>query len=229
MSLFDDFISLLFPRICASCSKLLFKNEEVICTKCLYKLPRTNFHKFVQNPVMEVFWGRVKIHSAATFLHFTKTGRVQKLVHQLKYKNKTEVGVLLGELYGRDLKKADLFKNVNVIIPVPLHWKKQMQRGFNQSEMFGRGLSKAMKARLDTKTLLRSVATETQTKKSRIERWENVSEVFDLKDEKQLEGKHILLVDDVITTGATMEACASKLLEIKDVRVSLATIAFASK
>jgi len=178
---------------------------------------------------MEVFWGRVKIHSAATFLHFTKTGRVQKLVHQLKYKNKTEVGVLLGELYGRDLKKADLFKNVNVIIPVPLHWKKQMQRGFNQSEMFGRGLSKAMKARLDTKTLLRSVATETQTKKSRIERWENVSEVFDLKDEKQLEGKHILLVDDVITTGATMEACASKLLEIKDVRVSLATIAFASK
>jgi len=178
---------------------------------------------------MEIFWGRIRIHSAATFLNFTKSGRVQRLVHQLKYKSKTEVGILLGELYGRDLKKATLFENVDVIIPVPLHWKKQKQRGFNQSEMFGRGLAKAMKVKLDCETLIRNVATETQTKKSRIQRWENVSEVFELKDEAQLEGKHILLVDDVITTGSTLEASANKLLSIPDVKVSVATIAFASK
>ena len=178
---------------------------------------------------MEIFWGRIKIHSAATFLNFTKSGRVQKLVHQLKYKSKIEVGLLLGELYGGDLKKAALFESVEVIIPIPLHWKKQKKRGFNQSEMFGRGLAKAMNVQLDTDSLYRKVDTATQTKKSRIQRWENVSDVFALKNEANLEGKHILLVDDVITTGSTLEASANKLLEIPGVKVSLATIAFASK
>ena len=179
--------------------------------------------------MMEIFWGRIKIFSAAAFLNFTKSGRVQRLVHQLKYKSKIEVGTLLGELYGRDLKQADLFKNVELIIPIPLHWKKQKKRGFNQSEIFGRGLAKAMNAQLDTVSLYRKVHTETQTKKSRIERWENVREVFALKNEVHLEGKHILLIDDVITTGSTLEAAAGKLLSIPGVKVSLATIAFASK
>ena len=178
---------------------------------------------------MQIFWGRIKIHSAASFLNFTKSGRVQKLVHQLKYKGKKEVGVLLGELYGSELKHAELYKDIDLVIPIPLHWKKQKKRGFNQSEMFGRGLAKAMNIRLDTVSLYRKVDTETQTKKSRIQRWENVSEVFALKSEAHLEGKHILLVDDVITTGSTMEASANKLLEIPGVKVSLATIAFASK
>jgi ComF family protein len=229
MSLFDDLISLIFPRICASCGKLLFKNEEVICTKCLYKLPKTNFHKFADNPMMEIFWGRINIYSAATFLNFTKSGRVQRLVHQLKYKSRIEVGTLLGELYGRDLKNAVLFESVELIIPIPLHWKKQKKRGFNQSEIFGRGLAKAMNVQLDTTSLYRKVDTGTQTKKSRVQRWENVREVFALKNEAHLEGKHILLVDDVITTGSTLEASASKLLTIPGVKVSLATIAFASK
>lgn len=229
MKLFDDFLSLIFPRICASCGKLLFKNEDIICTKCLYKLPKTNFHRFADNQVMQIFWGRIQLHSAAAFLNFSKSGRVQRLVHQLKYKNKTNVGVLLGELYGGDLKKAVLFSTVDVVIPVPLHWKKQKKRGFNQSEMFGRGLAKAMNAKLDTQTLIRNVNTDTQTKKSKAERWENVRDVFELKDPEHLKGKHILLVDDVITTGATMEASATTLMTITGVKVSAATIAFASK
>jgi ComF family protein len=229
MKLFDDFISLIFPRICAACGELFFKNEEIICTKCLYKLPKTNFHCFADNPVMQIFWGRIELHSAAAFLNFTKSGRVQRLVHQLKYKSKTEVGILLGELYGRDLKKAVLFQTVDIVVPVPLHWKKQKKRGFNQSEMFGRGLAKSMNAKLDINTLSRRVDTETQTKKSKAERWENVRDVFELTNPAHFEGKHILLVDDVITTGATMEASANTLLTIPGVKVSVATIAFASK
>ena len=229
MSLFDDFISLIFPRVCMSCGYLLYKSEDVICTKCLYKLPRTFFHKHSDNPVMQMFWGRINICSAASFLNFTKSGMVQKLVHKLKYKGKTEVGAMLGELYGSELKHAELFKDIDLVIPIPLHWKKQKKRGFNQSEMFGRGLAKTMNIRLDTISLYRKVDTETQTKKSRAERWENVSGVFELKNGQHLEDKHILLVDDVITTGSTMEASATRLLEIPGVKVSLATIAIASK
>ncbi len=229
MTLFDDFISLIFPQVCNSCGKLLFKNEEIICTKCLYKLPKTNFHKNNDNPVMQIFWGRIELHSAAAFLNFTKSGKVQRLIHQLKYKSKTEVGVLLGELYGKDLKKADLYKSIDVVIPVPLHWKKQKKRGFNQSDVFGRGIAKSMNIKLDTKSLIRNVDTATQTKKTREQRWENVRDVFELKNGKQLEDKHILLIDDVITTGSTMEASANTLLTIPGVKVSVATIAFASK
>jgi ComF family protein len=229
MKLFDDFLSLIFPRICASCGKLLFKNEDIICTKCLYKLPKTNYHRFADNPVMQIFWGRIQLHSAAAFLNFTKSGRVQRLVHQLKYKSKTDVGILLGDLYGQDLKKAVLFSTADVVIPVPLHWKKQKKRGFNQSEMFGRGLAKAMNAKLDTQTLIRIVNTSTQTKKSKVERWENVKDVFELTNPAHLEGKHILLVDDVITTGSTMEASAAALMKVPGVKVSVATIAFATK
>lgn len=229
MSLFDDFISLFFPHLCVGCGNQLFKNEDIICTSCLYKLPKTNFHRHPDNPVMQIFWGRTEIYSATSFLYFAKKGRVQRMIHALKYKGRTDVGFLLGELYGKELNSSDLFSSVEVIIPVPLHWKKQKKRGYNQSEIFGKGLARSMHAKLDTQSLFREIETETQTKKSRYKRWENVKEVFSVKGETQLEGKHILLVDDVITTGATIEASASKLLDIPGVRVSLASIAFASQ
>ena len=229
MSIFDDFISLFFPHLCVGCGNQLFKNEGVICTSCLYKLPKTNFHNHHDNPVMQIFWGRIRLHSAASFLYFAKKGRVQHIVHALKYKGRREVGQLMGELYGKDLKSSELFNSVEVIIPVPLHWKKQKKRGFNQSEIFGKGLARSMNAILDTQSLYRHVDTETQTRKSRIKRWENVKEVFAVKNENLLEGRHILLVDDVITTGATLEASATKLLEIPGVKVSVASIAFANQ
>lgn len=223
----NDFISLIFPNVCASCGKSLFQKEHSICTWCAYHLPRTDFHKHNDNPIAKIFWGRVNIYAAAAFYNFGKGGKVQHLVHQLKYKGQKEIGVSLGKLYGFDLKKSEEFATVDTIIPVPLHPKRKRQRGYNQSEFFAQGLSESMKVVTDFKTLFRALESQTQTKRSRFSRWKNVESVFQLKNAKRLEGKHILLVDDVITTGATLEACAHTLLKIPGVRVSVATIAYA--
>ena len=193
-----------------------------------FHLPKTNFHLDNDNPVAKIFWGRVSIHSAAAFYAFNKGGKVQHLVHQLKYKGRQEVGVSVGKLYGYELMQSDYFKTVNTIIPVPLHPKKQKKRGYNQSDCFAQGLSKSMKVEVDYKTLYRAFESETQTKKSRFNRWKNVETIFQLRDLNTLQGKHVLLVDDVITTGATFEACAQTLLQVPDIKVSIAAMAYAS-
>jgi ComF family protein len=223
----SDFISLAFPHVCVSCGKCLYKKEHTICTYCAYHLPKTNFHSDADNPVAKVFWGRVTIHSAAAFYGFNKGGKVQHLIHQLKYKGKKNIGVAIGKLYGYELKNCLDFNTVNIIVPVPLHPKKLKKRGYNQSAAFAEGLAESMNIEADYKTLYREVESETQTKKSRFNRWQNVESIFQLHDTKTLEGKHILLVDDVITTGATLEACAHTLLQAPDVKVSIATIAYA--
>ncbi|MDQ3048790.1 MAG: ComF family protein [Bacteroidota bacterium] len=224
----NDFISLIFPQVCVSCGNSLFKHEFSICTYCAYHLPKTNFHLNNDNPVAKIFWGRINIHSAAAYYGFNKGGRVQHLIHQLKYKGQKEVGLTVGRLYGQDLKLSELFKTVETVIPVPLHARRQRKRGYNQSDYFANGLAQSMEVEADTKTLFRPFESETQTRKSRFSRWENVESVFQLKQQEKLEGKHILLVDDVITTGATLEACAQTLLKVPGVRISVATIAYAS-
>lgn len=224
----NDFISLIFPHVCASCGKSLYKNEHSICTYCAYHLPKTNYHLDNENPVAKIFWGRVNIHSAGAFYGFNKGGKVQHLIHQLKYKGKKEVGVTVGKWYGYALKHSPAFNTVDIVIPVPLHPKKEKKRGYNQSRFFAEGLAHSMNAKADFTTLIRAKESETQTKKSRFTRWKNVETVFQLRDTASLKGKHILLVDDVITTGATLEACAHTLLQIPDVKVSVATIAYAS-
>lgn len=221
----SDFLSLFYPVICLSCGKTLYKGEEIICTYCHYHLPKTNFHLDKDNPVARHFWGKVTIHSAASYYFFNKGEKVQHLIHQLKYKERKEIGVFIGKQYGHDLKEAPLFNEVDVIIPVPLHAKKKRKRGYNQSELFATGLAESMKKKLDVKILYRAKASKTQTKKSRFERWENVNEIFALKNKEKLSGKHILLVDDVITTGSTLEACTQVLLQLPDVKVSIATMA----
>ncbi|MCW3104896.1 MAG: Amidophosphoribosyltransferase [Bacteroidetes bacterium] len=226
--MFDDFISLIFPRICLSCGKSLYKSEHSICTYCSYHLPKTNYHTDNENPIAKIFWGRINIHSASAYYAFGKGGKVQHLIHQLKYRGQKDIGVTLGKFYGYDLRKCDSFKTVETIIPVPLHPRKQKKRGYNQSEFFAAGLAETMKAKTDFSTLYRAYESETQTRKSRFSRWKNVETVFRLKDPEQLAGRHILLVDDVITTGATLEACAQTLLQIPGVRISIATIAYAS-
>lgn len=228
MRLVDDIVGLFFPKICNACGAVLLRNEETICTRCLYTLPRTNFHQHSENPVKELFWGRLPIRSATAYLHFAKAGRVQHLIHQFKYKGKLEVGRTLGRMYGNDLRASPYFKDIEAIIPVPLHWSKQKSRGFNQSEIFGREMAIAMNVPIITDVLIREKATATQTRKSRFERWQNVSYVFKLENSEKIAGKHILLVDDVITTGATIEASASALLEVPGVKVSLAFLAMAS-
>ena len=228
MNLIDDFISLFFPKTCAACGYNLFANEKVICTKCIYHLPKTNFHNDEDNPVSKVFRGRVNLESAAALYYYRKGGKVQHLIHQFKYKGHKDIGLFLGEQYGYELLTSDIFKGIDTIVPVPLHPKKLQKRGFNQSEVFANGLSKSMQKEVDTASVARTVATSTQTRKSRYKRWENVNEIFVLKHPEKLAGKHILVVDDVITTGATMEACVQTILQIPETRVSVVSIGFAA-
>jgi len=222
-----DFFNLFFPDICQACGEPLVKNENVICLSCLYKLPKTNFHMHENNPISRIFWGRANIHAATSFLFFNKGGSVQKLIHQFKYKGKIETGRYLGELLGFDLRKSDLFKNIDIIIPVPLHPRKLHIRGYNQSDIIADGIGNSMKVEVSASTLIRTVHTETQTKKTRYKRWENVKGKFDIKNPELIEGKHILLIDDVLTTGATLESCAQTLLDVPNLKVSLATLAYA--
>ena len=222
-----DFVNLFFPNNCSACGNSLISQEEVICTSCLFKLPRTNFHFENENPIARIFWGRVNLEMATSFLFFNKGGNVQKLVHQLKYKGKKNVGHYLGKLFGNELCQSPLFTAVDLIVPVPLHPKKERLRGFNQSLVLAEGLSKSLQKPLSSDNLIRLVHTSTQTKKSRYSRWENVKDVFGIKVPEKFVGKHILLVDDVLTTGATTEACAQKILEIEGTKVYVVTLAYA--
>ncbi len=223
----DDFIGLVYPRICCGCGNSLWKHEHVLCDTCNYHLPRTNFHLQNDNPVNRIFWGRVNILSATSYLLFNKGSKVQGLIHALKYKGRKDIGIFLGEEFGKTLRECLPYSSSKIIIPVPLHRKKYLKRGYNQSEQFAIGLSSSMGIPYTILFLLRKNETETQTHKSRFLRWKNVNDIFYLKDPDKLAGSKILLVDDVVTTGATLEACISKLSVIPSVSISVATIAYA--
>ena len=225
----EGFISLFYPRLCLACGKNSPPTKQIICVNCQYYLPKTNFHIEKENNFTDRFWGRFPLYTGAAMYHFIKKGRVQHLIHNLKYNNKPEVGYFIGLKYGEILKEASLYKDVDVIIPVPLHPKRERQRGYNQSEAFARGLAESMEIRYYSKVLVRTIATTSQTKKSRIERLKNVETAFQLIRPEILQGKNVLIVDDVLTTGATLEACALKILEISKVRISLATIGIAER
>ena len=224
--LWDDFWGLLFPRICYGCGNYLVKNEKLICTECYVVIPRTNFHTVKDNPVAQTFWGRCKIESAAAFSYFNKGSRIRKLIHGLKYNGIREIGHELGKIYGLSLKSSGFLDNVDFIVPVPLHKSKERTRGFNQSEAISVGISEAAGLPMITNAIKRQTATLTQTKRSRADRWDNVEGIFALKNRELLAGKHILLVDDVITTGATMESCVNEILKAEGAKVSLVALAY---
>ncbi len=225
----EDFLGLIYPELCLACAKNLPPGNEAVCIQCQYYLPKTDFHTYKENPFAEHFWGRVKIEAGTALYHFVKSGRTQKLIHNLKYKHKTEIGVNLGRLYGKTLREAPIFKEVDLILPVPMHPRKEKKRGYNQCDLFARGLSETMEVPWSKNILIKNEDTATQTKKTRQERFDNVKSAFELLNPKALRGKHVLIVDDVITTGATLEACAHKILEIPGVKVSMATIAIARR
>lgn len=224
----DDLFSLFFPDLCLGCGEPLVKGERYLCSVCQFHLPRTNFQFDIDNAVARVFWGRVKLEAAASFCYFTKGSNIQRLLHKLKYEGDREIGLYLGETYGRELKASILYDEIDLIIPVPLHPRKQRKRGYNQSEAIGQGLSRTLQAALETNVLFRKTNTSTQTRKTRYKRWENVENVFEVRRPDLIRDKNVLLVDDVITTGATLEACAAALLTEQGVRVSVVSIAYAS-
>ena len=226
-SFLESFFSLLAPVTCVACGNNLLKHEKMICTSCLYNLPRTNFHRTKENTVQQIFWGRVQIEEASSYFFFQKKSVFQNIIHQLKYHGNREVGRIMGQLYAKELKEAHYFSDVDYVVPVPLHPKRLHERGYNQSEYFARGLAEILKLPLISDNLLRKIYTQTQTQKNKENRWENVKNAFTLKNTEQFANKHILLVDDVLTTGATLEACAAAILLADNAKVSIATIALA--
>ncbi|MCU0437113.1 MAG: ComF family protein [Raineya sp.] len=227
--LIQDFISLIFPDSCYSCQGVLLQGEYKVCTACRGNLPFTNYHKLnpSDNPITQKFFGKVPILYGLSFLQFAKDGKVQRLLHHIKYKNEPELAEILGNWYGAELFEKSFHQKFDMILSVPLHPKKLKIRGYNQSDYFGRGLSKQLQIPFYDNILLRNVHSSTQTKKTRYERWQNVHTIFNVSDSVDIKDKSILLVDDVITTGATLEACAKVLLELDVKFISIATIAVA--
>ena len=223
----SDFVSLIFPELCAACHTSLVANEDVLCTDCLYNLPYTNFHLQPSNIVAQQFWGKLPVEAAYAMYFFNKGGKVQKLMHHFKYDGMQHIGNLLGSIAGRQLLQNDIFANVDYIIPVPLHKKRLRERGYNQSACFADGLAKKLTAKVELDNLIRNIATKTQTQRSRFARFENMQEVFAIAYPEKLAGKHILLVDDIVTTGSTLEACGQELLKVPGLKLSIATIAYA--
>lgn len=225
--LWDDFISLLFPRLCYACGNHLMRNEYLICTECFVVIPRTNYHSIPDNPVAQLFWGRCLIEKAAAFSYYNKGSRIRNLIHNLKYKGIREIGYELGRIYGQSLKSSGFICDIDLVIPVPLHPAKKRIRGFNQSETISRGIADIAMLPVDVNSLARIMVSATQTKRSRYDRWTNVEGIFQVIDPQSIIGKHVLLVDDVITTGSTIESCTNELLKVEGVKVSVAALAYA--
>ncbi len=224
----QDFISLIYPRNCVACGNSLYKHEDQVCNYCYVNLPKTYFHLQSNNLVKNLFYGRVNIEQAGSFYLFHKKGSIQKILHDIKYKNNKDLAVLVGNWYAKDLLRDAFIKQSACIIPVPLHPKKYKQRGFNQSEEFARGLAEALSIPLNTTLLTRSAYTSTQTLKNKFERWENVEDKFVITETEEFKHQSIILVDDVITTGATIEACCHALKQIEGIKISVLSIAYAA-
>lgn len=220
-------VNLFYPRLCVLCNGSLLIAEKHICTVCQLDLPLTNFHLEKDNPLEKIFWGRTQLNRAFAFVYFKKGGAVQRMLHQLKYKGNTELAEYLGLLYGTNLKETIYNEKIEAVIAIPLHISKLRKRGYNQSELFANGLAETLQIENLSNSIIRNKATETQTKKARFDRWQNVESIFSVSQPELLKHKHVLLVDDVITTGSTIEACANELLQIEGCKVSVASVAAA--
>ncbi len=226
---FADTFHLFFPHTCTGCGSDLLNKTNLLCIRCISRLPHTHFANFENNPIEKIFRGRLPLRAAHSEFYFEKHELIQQLIHRLKYGNDIDIGIYLGEITGNALLKSARFTTVDYIIPLPLNKNKEKKRGYNQAEIICRGIHSATNIPVMINNIVKRRATESQTLKHRGERWNNVEGSFVVTNPNALEGKHVLLIDDVITTGATMEACAQAILQVRDSSLSIATLAHASK
>lgn len=220
-----NLINLFFPKICSGCRNSLGDFEHVICTSCRHELPVTNFHLQDDNPLERIFYGRIKLNRATALFYFTKKGIVQELLHNLKYRGHENIGEFLGKWLAHELISSGNFKEVDIVIPVPLHKKKLRKRGYNQVTLFAKEIATALNASYIDNVLIKTSHTETQVFKKRLARWQQRDEVFQLINATKIEGKNILIVDDIVTTGSTIEACGNVLKQANIKSLSLASMA----
>lgn len=226
-TIFNDILNFIFPHLCTICKSKLADVERHICLDCLLQLPKTNNWDEQDNKLEQFFAGRFPFERIASFTHFVKGGSIQQIIHELKYKDNPEIGLFIGELCGEELAESDFIKGIDYIVPVPLHPKRQKQRGYNQSLEVAKGISKKTHIPIDGKTLIRTVNNQSQTKNSRFDRWKNVENIFTVTNPDMFKRKHILLIDDVITTGSTLESCAKEILKCHASKLSIFALASA--
>ena len=225
--MFKSLVNLFFPPVCVGCHSFLLWNENEICTLCRHNIPLTNHHLNPENEAFKKFYGRIPVEYASALLYFHKRGIVQELIHNLKYKGQEEIGTVLGTWYAEDLKNLEIIRSVDEIIPVPLHKRKLRERGYNQVTNFGLSLSKNLNISYNRNLLVRNIYSKTQSKKNLLNRSDGIDTIFDLAFTEKDHDKHFLLIDDVITTGSTLEACSHALLKIPGAKISIVCMAMA--
>ena len=224
----DSLTHLFFPHICAGFGTDVINKDQLLCLACTDRLPLRNYYAHADNPVEKTFWGRIPLNHAASYLYFNKDSIVQQLMHQFKYKGNQEIGLYFGRKMGSAISAAARFQSPDFLIPLPLHPQRQKKRGYNQAEVLCRGMAQSLAIPVLEQVVSRTMQTETQTHKNRESRWQNMEGKFILNHPSLLENKHVMLVDDVITTGATLEACGIELLKARGLLLSIATLAYTS-
>lgn len=223
---FSDVVHLLYPHVCAGCGSDVISRHHVICLECIADMPVTGFCFHKQNPVEKIFRGRLTLSNASAHVYFTKDSAVQNMLHRLKYSGMKEIGIFMGQLMAGNLKRSTLYQDVDAVVPLPLNARKQKTRGYNQAALIAEGIGTALNIPVLNNVVARKKYTETQTHKSRAERWNNIEGKFAVVDAGGLKDMHVLLVDDVITTGATLESCGMELLKTAGLRLSIAAFAY---
>ncbi len=225
-SLWNDFTHLFYPHTCAGCGTDLPDSTAPVCLQCIEQLPSTNFHLHANNPVEKCFWGRIPVHAATAFCHLSTDSVIRNLLHQVKYKGNKAAGIFMGIQMGKSIKDSNRFTDIDLLIPMPLHPAREKKRGYNQAALLCFGMADILQLPVAVNAIKRLSATDTQTHMNRIERWQNMQGRFQIQNPADLANKHVLLVDDVVTTGATLEACGQALLTAGNLRLSIATLAY---
>lgn len=224
----EAILHLLFPHVCEGCGTDVIDTKHFLCLKCHASLPKTDFHLYPNNPIEKMFWGRLPLTHATAQYYFSKDSAMQHLMHGLKYKGNKDLGIYLGQLMGHALNNSNRFRYVDALIPLPLFPLKERKRGYNQATVLCEGIAEVLAKPILNNVVTRTTHTDSQTKKNRIQRWQNMEGRFELINKELVKGKHVLLVDDVITTGATLEACGAELLQAENIQLSIATLCFSS-